>query len=170
MPRAGDTAESFFRALEVFYDFLNHWLRIGCSVGWEEDQLDVVQLELGRVATQVIEIEQHSASLLAESSVPRTRHLFEKLRCHPRLRVCLVLDGNLFVLEGTECLGFANRRKREVLVTTHIFPYQRSNPLLALLSSSAPFSPETPGLVRKQLPEESSLVQIEDIVCGELSE
>ena len=71
-------------ALEVLNDPLIHWLRMGCRVGWEEDLLDVVQLELARVAREVIETEQHSASLLAESSVSRTQHL-EKLCCHRRL-------------------------------------------------------------------------------------
>ena len=99
-------------ALEVLYDSLIHWLRIGCR---EEDQLDVVQLELGRVAREVIETDQHSASLLAESSVPRTQHLLEKLRRHPRLRVRLVLDRDLLVLEGTGSLGIADHQKRELL-------------------------------------------------------
>ena len=141
---------------------------MGCRVGWEEEQLDVVQLELRRIAREVIKTEQHSASLLAESSVPRTQHVFEKLCGHPRLRVCFVLDGNLLVLKSTGSIGFADCQKRKLLGATHICPYQKSNPMLALLSSSAPFSPETHGFVRKQPSEESSLVQVEDVVCGEL--
>ena len=126
----------FVVALEVLYDSLIHWLRIGCHVMWEEDQFDVV----GRVATKFIETEQYSLSLLTESSVPCTLHIFEKLHRHPCLRVCLVFDGNLLVFEGTGSLGFANHQKSELLCATYICPYQKSNPLLALLSSSAPFS------------------------------
>ena len=94
------------------------------------------------MATEVIDTEQHSASLLAESSVLRTQHVFEKLCGHPRLRVCLVRNGNLLVLEGMGSLGFADCQKRQLLGATHICPYQKSNPILALLSSGAPFSPE----------------------------
>ena len=122
-------------ALEVLYDSLIHWLRIGCRVGWEEDQLDVVQLELGRVTSEVIETDQHSATLLAESSVPRTQHLLEKLRRHPRLRVRLVLDRDLLVLEGTGSLGSADHQKRELLAAAHVCPNQKSDPLLTFLSS-----------------------------------
>ena len=157
-------------ALEVLYDTLIHWLRIGCRVGWEEDLLDVVQLELGRVAREVIETDQNSASLLAESSVPRTRHPLENLRRHPRLRVRLVRDWDLLVLEGTGSLGIADHQKGKLLAAAHVCPNQKSNPLLAFLSSSTSLSPESHGLVRKQLPEESSLVQVEDFICRELPE
>ena len=126
--------------LEVFYDSLFHWLRIGCRVGLEEEQLDVVQLELRRMAREVIKTEQHSASLLAESCVPLTQYAFEKLCVHPRFPVCFVLDGNLVVLKSTGSIGFTDCQKRKLFGATHIGPCQKSNPMLALLSSSAPFS------------------------------
>ncbi|KAF2362885.1 hypothetical protein FHG87_006358 [Trinorchestia longiramus] len=67
-------------------------------------------------------------------------------------------------------LGIADRQKRELFAAPHVCRDQKSNPLFAFLSSSAPLSPESQSLVRKQLPEESSLVQVEDVVCGELPE
>ena len=137
-------------------------------MGWEEEQLDVVQLELRKMAREVIKTEQHSASLLAESSIPLTQHVFEKLCGHPRFPVCFVLDDNLLVLKSTGSIGFADCQKRKLFGATHICHCQKSNSLLALLSSSAPFSPEIHGFVWKQPPEESSLVQVEDVVCGEL--
>ena len=109
-------------ALEVLYDSLIHWLRIGCRVGWEEDQLDVVQLELWRVAGEVIETDQHS-----ELSIPCMQHLLEKLHHHPCL---LVLDQDLLVLEGTGSLGIADHQKRELLAAAHVCPNQKSDPLL----------------------------------------
>ncbi|KAF2344940.1 hypothetical protein FHG87_024304, partial [Trinorchestia longiramus] len=78
------------------------------------------------------------------------------------------LERNNFLHSGS--LGIADRQKRELFAAAHVCPEQRSDPLLAFLSSSAPLSPESYGLVRKQLPEESSLVQVEDVVCGELPE
>ena len=82
----------------------------------------------------------------------------------------LYLMGISLFLKAWGFLGFSDRQKRELLGATHIGPYQKSNPLLALLSSSAQFSPKTHVLVRKQLPEGSSLVQVEEVVCGELPE
>ena len=65
-------------ALEVLYDSLIQWLRIGCCVGWEEDYLDVVPLEFRNVATEVIKTEEHSASLMREFADLHTQLLWKK--------------------------------------------------------------------------------------------
>ena len=87
-----------------------------------------------------------------------SRNTSSKSFCgHPRFPVCFALEGNLLVLRSTGSIGFADCQKRKLLGATHICPCQKSNPMLALLSSSAPFSPETHGFVWKQPPEESRL-------------